>query len=272
MSANDPRVPQAIMQVTNDPRIREAMMVGSYLETTWDPTSVGDQGTSFGPFQMHIGGELTAQGGTPSQAQDPVWAAQHMLASYTRGVNRVSASLWQSDPARAAEQAAVFAEVPAQDYYATQGASRVSQAWAATQKALGGSAGSTLPAINIPGLGGIPGVGGGDILSSLLSLFGISDIKDLAERGGLIIFGAILVFVGLFVATKSEGKVKETIKEQLPGGGEVTETKETKEPKDTKEKVEPLAPENKVDQGLAKGTGAEGASAGEAAEVAEVAV
>lgn len=202
------------------------MMMGSYLETSWNPNDVGDNGTSFGPFQMHIGGELTAQGGTPQQAEDPVWAAQHMLDAYTRGVNHVGASLWNSDPEKAAEMAAVYAEVPAQDYYSSQGSARVDQAWNATQKFLGGS--------GVPNYNGTPGINqaglSSSILDKLLSLFGVPDIKDLAERGGLIIFGGILVLVGLFVATKKEDKVKEVFKEQLPGGKEETVTKEEKKP------------------------------------------
>lgn len=266
MSSNDPRVPQAIMGVTSDPRIREAMLVGSYLETTWDPSSVGDHGTSFGPFQMHIGGELTAQGGTPSEAQDPVWAAQHMLSAYTRGVAKVPASLWTSNPEQAAEQAAVFAEVPAQDYYTTQGQSRVDEAWAATQKALGGSTGNSgsglLSGLPVPGI-----LGSTDILSSLLSLFGLGSIKDLAERAGLIIFGAILILVGLVVATKKEDKAKEIIKEKLSNGDEVTETKETKTPR----KSEGLNKGGPINPEASTGEAATGGLASEA-EVAAVAV
>lgn len=224
MASNDPRVPQAIMSVTPDPHIREAMLVGSYLETTWDPSSVGDHGTSFGPFQMHIGGELTAQGGTPSQAQDPTWAAQHMLSAYTRGVARVPASLWSSNPEQAAEQAAVYAEVPAQDYYTTQGQTRVDEAWSATQKALGGSFGSVPGGGLLSGLS-VPGTSSGDIVSALLNLFGIPDIKEFSERAGLILFGGILIFVGLFVATKRANKTKETIKDQFSDSGEEKKSK-----------------------------------------------
>lgn len=187
-------------------------MVGSYLETSWNPDDVGDNGTSFGPFQMHIGGELTAQGGTPAQAKDPVWAAQHMLGAYTRGVNRVSSSLWSTDPERAAETAAYYAEVPAQDYYASQGQARVDQAWKVTESFLGGN--------GVPNYTGTPGTQNAGITSSildkLLSLFGVPDIKDLAERGGLIIFGGILVLVGLFVATGNYKKVENAVKQLSP--------------------------------------------------------
>lgn len=203
------------------------MLVGSWLETSWDPSSVGDNGTSFGAWQMHIGGELSAQGGTPQQAEDPVWAAQHMLSAYTRGVNRVPASLWSSDPERAAETAAYYAEVPSVDYYSSQGASRVHEAWVKTQAAMGGaptgSSGSVVPALGIPGTD--------TILDKLLKLFGVPDIKDLSERAGLILFGGILVFVGLYVATKKSNKVTEVIKDQLPNGQTETVKKETSEPK-----------------------------------------
>lgn len=73
-----------------------------------------------------------------------------------------------------------------------------------------GSAGTVIPAgFNIGG------AVGSTILQSLLSLFGISDIKDFAERAGLIIFGGLLIVAGILIATKSGGQAKETIKEQI---------------------------------------------------------
>lgn len=39
---------------------------------TFDPTIVGDNGTSFGLYQLHQGGELTAAGLTPQEAYNPI--------------------------------------------------------------------------------------------------------------------------------------------------------------------------------------------------------
>lgn len=86
-----------------------------------------------------------------------------------------------------------------------------------------GSAGTTIPAgLNIPGIGGV----GSSVLQSLLSLFGIGDIKDFSERAGLILFGAGLIVAGILIATKSSGQAKETIKEQFsPSEGSKSEPK-----------------------------------------------
>ena len=131
-------VVDAILSGTSNLEVREAMLVGSYLESGWSSTAVGDNGTSFGPFQMHIGGALTAAGGTPAQAENPTWAVAHMLAAYQQGVNSVSATLWASNPELAAEEAAVAAERPQVSYIQSQGQARVDQAFAATQNALKG--------------------------------------------------------------------------------------------------------------------------------------
>lgn len=138
MASTGNPVVDAILAGTSNLEVREAMLVGSFLESGWSPTAVGDGGTSFGPFQMHIGGALTAAGGTPAQAEDPTWAVAHMLAAYQQGVNSVSASLWASNPELAAEEAAVAAERPKVSYIQSQGQARVDQAFAATQNALKG--------------------------------------------------------------------------------------------------------------------------------------
>src|SRR6266478_6072829 len=131
MASTGNPVVDAILAGTSNAEIRDAMLVGSWLESRWSPTAVGDGGTSFGPFQMHIGGALTAAGGTPAQAQDPVWAVQHMLGAYQSGVNSVPQSLWSSNPELAAEEAAVAAERPATSYINSQGQGLVDQSWAA---------------------------------------------------------------------------------------------------------------------------------------------
>lgn len=58
------------------------------------------------------------------------------------------------------------------------------------------------------------------ILDSLLGLFGVPDIKDLAERAGLILFGAAFIVAGILIATKQTGKASEKIKETVNNGTE----------------------------------------------------
>ncbi|MER5542477.1 hypothetical protein ABT072_08460 [Streptomyces sp. NPDC002589] len=128
---------QAILDATSDPRVRESMLLGSRLESSWNPSSVGDQGTSFGPFQIHLPAH---PGVTADQAQNPAWATRYMLSAYQRGAAAQPDSLWRTNPEQAAEQAAVAAEAPAQSYYAAEGAQSVNAAWRATVGALGGHA------------------------------------------------------------------------------------------------------------------------------------
>lgn len=215
-----PPVPAAILQTTKNLRTREAMMVGSHLEGGWyPPFPVGDQGTSFGPYQMHEGGALTSLGLSSSQAEDPVKATKAMLGGYMSAVNQISEQLWSSNPEKAAEESAFLAESPAQDYYQSQGAGAVDSAWTDTQDVLHGrksSGGMPVDATTTAANGGAPGLlssviqaimgnptgieeniasGGG--FGGVLDFF--SNPTDALERLGLIIFGAIIVIVGLVV-------------------------------------------------------------------------
>lgn len=122
-------VVDAIMRTTSDPHVRAAMLMGSSLESNWNPNAVGDHGTSFGPFQIHI----TVHPVSASQAKDPDFAAKYMLPAYVAGVNKVAPSLWQSDPAKAAATAAYYAERPAKMY------SGYAAKWANVQAALSGN-------------------------------------------------------------------------------------------------------------------------------------
>lgn len=126
-------VVDAILGTTKDPSVREAMLVGSYLESGWNPRAVGDSGHSFGAFQINL---PSHPGVSSTQASDPKWAADYMYGQYVSAVFRVNPSLWITDPEQAAEKAAYFAERPAQDYYVSRGASAVDQAWANTVSVL----------------------------------------------------------------------------------------------------------------------------------------
>jgi hypothetical protein len=196
-------VPAAILSATKNTEVREAMLLGSSLEGGWNPPyGVGDQGTSFGPYQMHIGGMLTSLGLSPSQAENAVTATKAMLPDYTQAVNSISPSLWASNPEQAAEQAAVVAERPAQDYFASDGTASVNAHWANVQAALKGQSGST----GAPGSSSTTSSTGSGVLDSVLSFLGVptpsslfSDVKSDAERVGLVIFGALLVIAGIII-------------------------------------------------------------------------
>lgn len=223
-------VPQAVLAATTNLRIREAMLLGSSLEGGWTaPFPPGDQGTSFGPYQMHIGGALTASGLSPAQANDAVLATKAMLPAYTRGVLSVPDSLWQSNPQHAAEQAAMVAERPAQDYYTTQGQGNINQKWNQVQSVLSGQNNTTGQPNNAgtaSNTGGGSSGGGtsiGSILGNVLlsgsglgglaSVFGLGGgaVKSWGERIGLVIFGGLMVLAGILIfampAVKGAAKI-----------------------------------------------------------------
>jgi len=187
-------VPTAVLAATQDNRIAASMLLGSKLEGGWtSPYPVGDSGTSFGPYQMHQGGLLTSLGLTPAQAENAATATKAMLPSYTAAANKIPQSLWNSNPEQAAEQAAVIAESPATDYYTSQGTSKVDAAWTSTTGVLGQSATLT----SFPGSGVLSGIinfFSGNTLANLGT-----DIKSDAERVGLVIFGTLLILVGIVI-------------------------------------------------------------------------
>lgn len=177
-------VVEAVLQESQVADVREAMLLGSWLEGGWGPTyGVGDQGTSFGPYQIHLPAH---PGVTREQAEDPKWASDYMYGNYVRGVTSVQpVTLWVTDPEAAAEQAAYRAEAPREIYHVSRGWSTVDRGWAATVLALrqagqplgeggaghphgGGGATATAPGVtDSPGPGGTAtGDGSSDHCSS----------------------------------------------------------------------------------------------------------
>lgn len=128
------RVAAAIDAATDDPRIRQAMKLavlleGGNFEGGW---GVGDQGQSFGPYQIYTAVHRV----TREQAEDPVFATKYMLPEFQKAVAAVPASLWQTDPMRAAMLTAGHAERPAmwgQDRNNPYPIDRVRAAWARMQ-------------------------------------------------------------------------------------------------------------------------------------------
>lgn len=223
-------LPPWVLADTKNLRTRQAMLLGAGLEGGWQsPYPVGDNGTSFGPFQLHQGGMLTSLGGTPQQADDPKWSVKAMLPTYNNAVNQISDAKWKSDPESAAEQAAVIAERPAQDYFASRGRHTVDTVWSATQHTLKGkkSTGGMPPVdANLTSAGGgggsnvvlqgilnailnsiLPGglVGSGIGSTGIGAAFG-SSIKSDLERIGLVVFGGLLILVGLVILAAPAAK------------------------------------------------------------------
>jgi hypothetical protein len=106
---------QAIDAASSDPRVRQAMRMaamleGGNLDGGW---GVGDQGQSFGPYQIH----LPAHPGMNAQtATDPTAATRYMVGAFSKAVTRVPTDLWQTDPMRASALAAYYSEKPYEMY------------------------------------------------------------------------------------------------------------------------------------------------------------
>lgn len=130
----------AVNSATDDARERLALLIGALLEggsLGEGPFPVGDNGTSYGPWQFHFPTVTgTKLGLTPEQAQDPALAVHAILPSYSAAVKRVSDALWESDPATAAATAAYYAEQPAYMYPIE----RIKGAWSTLTGSGGGGA------------------------------------------------------------------------------------------------------------------------------------
>lgn len=188
----------AIDSATADPHLRVALRLGALLEggSYAGPWSVGDQGTSYGPYQIH----LTAHPDiTAAQANDPTQAVLYMLPEYEAALLRVPASAWEQDPSIAAAQVVYYAERPAAMYPAA----RIRAAWAQltgaapTSDSGGGASGP--PSGTVTG-GAAPASGGAfDWLPGLVSGIGTHGIP---ARAALVAVGIALIIGGVMLAVK----------------------------------------------------------------------
>lgn len=193
--ASNNAVVNAIMAATGDARLQAALLMGSKLESGWNTSSVGDHGTSFGPFQIHLPAH---PGVSVSEAENPAWAVNYMLPAYEAGVAKVPNSLWQSDPAQAAATAAFYAERPAKMYTGFAGL------WSQVQAAMNGQSVATGGGTSTPGA-----TTTGSVTSSILGPLesDISTALNDMYMGGLMVFGIILMVTGFFLMFKDSLKV-----------------------------------------------------------------
>lgn len=233
MTATPPLV-QAVLQAEQDMRVQLAMIFGAQEEgglygpwgTTPSGPAVGDYGHSYGPYQINL---PYHPGVTPEQAANPTFAVGYMRRAYEKAVASIPDSLWRTNPELATEEAAVAAERPAQPYIDSHGQAQVDQAYERAMKLLGNSSGASSNGPSISSgvyqqgtarvtdaslTGGVGKVLGGtalDFLNPLAGVFGAGDLKDLVERGALIILGALLMIVGLIMLVKDTSAGKEAV-------------------------------------------------------------
>jgi len=133
-------VVQAILSQAPDQNVAESMLLGSYMESRWDPNAAAQEANgamSYGPFMMESKyGMLATAHLTPAEAQDPVIATRAMLPRYQAATAAVPAKEWQANPELAAVTAAYYAEEPTAPYQQTQGWGQVNKGWAATLQAM----------------------------------------------------------------------------------------------------------------------------------------
>lgn len=110
MAASNDLVQTIINATQSNPALTQAMLLGSWMESGWNLTSVGDNGTSFGPFQIHLPAH---PGVTKQQAEDPAFAVSYMLPAYQKALTA------NSDPMMAAALTAFHAERPKNMYNLT---------------------------------------------------------------------------------------------------------------------------------------------------------
>lgn len=201
-------VVDAILGVSNDAHVRAAMLMGAQLESGMSTGAVGDNGNSYGPFQIYL---VAHPNVSASQAKDPGWASAFMLPAYQAGVNKVTPSLWTADPAKAAATAAYYAERPKVMYPE----SRFRGAWSTVQAAMNGQT-----------IGPTTGTGGVVTASDPLGINKSVDNAVASFRKGVMILanmslffaaaavGSLLVLIGLVLVFRqtsaggSVGKIK----------------------------------------------------------------
>jgi len=221
------------------------MTFGTGLESGWSDTATNPSGAT-GPYQilLPVHPDITF-----SQAEDPNASTQFMLPAYKAAVAQVSSNLWASNPEVAAERAVIMAEQPGGPFpsgntptgYGSEGVDVVNQRWTQTQGILQGnfspgtaaSTTSFLPGNPLdwikqfllgplaPFVGGNSGSGALGALGKILNF--LSNPTDALERIGLILFGAVLILVGLFVLSQGTTAGKAARQVALaPAGGAAT--------------------------------------------------
>lgn len=203
VTMNDPVT--VITQVANQYGLPpEIALATAYHESGLNPQAVGDNGTSFGLFQLHEGGELGSL--SPQQAFDPITNAETAIP--------VIASVYKMHPNWTPGQIAAAAQRPANQSAYAQAVNQIyqSQGWknatATLDLSLGSIANGVLNPLGSIGswlLGKIPGF---DSLSGTVKLAEIIGAaitsKSFWIRLGEGALGAALLIVGLVLLFKND--------------------------------------------------------------------
>lgn len=187
----------AIFAATQDARVRMAMVMGGMLESGLNTNAVGDNGKSFGAFQIYT---VAHPNVSPSQARDPNFAVRFMLPKYQAAVTKVPDAVWQANPAKAAATAAYYAEAPKNMYPD----SRITSSWSTVDAAMkgqdvtaGGSGGGTPTAT--PAVFGFEQLG--ESVDNAVESFrrGVMVLANMALFFAAVLVGGLMVSMGLIM-------------------------------------------------------------------------
>ncbi len=202
MAIKDTAVGAAVYAATPNQNTRIAMILGALLEggSLNGPWAVGDNGTSFGPWQIHLPAH---PGVSAAQASDPNWAAKYMAPTYEKFT--FAGPLGQTSAGAA--QTVFKAERPAAMYPG----GRINNAWATMHGQVTGSAKGGQAVADNPTDGGAlnPLTGIGNSLKSIGT--GVSDLEKAGKflssahtwiRVGEFVIGAVLIVGGINIIAK----------------------------------------------------------------------
>jgi hypothetical protein len=209
-------------------------------ESGLNPYAVGDNGTSFGLYQLHIGGELPAawqagpwvqgpKGRIPAQAADPRANAQVSLA--------VVGAVARQNPGLSPGEIAAKAQRPAnQSAYARSVNSLIGGS--SNYSALGqpSSGGQTATPTGVPGGSIIPGIqSAADMVSLLKALFSpTTAIRVLETVAGTVVLGAGLCLLTVAIAKSPPAPVRKGARRAVTVGKSIA-TRKPPNPKDLAE-------------------------------------
>jgi hypothetical protein len=118
-------------EAQGDPQLAQALKLAVQLESGGRADAVGDQGQSYGFYQIYQ--PAHGRNITPEQSRDPRQATRYRLAEFRAAKDRVTKErpgLWETNPMEAAALTAFYAQRPATMY----GATNVQNAWQTVQQ------------------------------------------------------------------------------------------------------------------------------------------
>lgn len=161
-------------------------------ESGFNPAAIGDQGTSFGLFQLHQGGELGNL--TPSQAENPQTNAQvaiPVIAQTLKANPGWSPGRIAAAAQRPADQAAYATDI--NNLYPQYSGGQVPTGSGSGSGSGGGGGGGSTPGITI---------GNAGPFAITLPVGADQTLTGIGANIGAVVFGAILIVVGVIVAVR----------------------------------------------------------------------